>query len=139
MTTTTFQIVARCVRNSLRSIESEDVRTRLKRAIRLDGPVNDLVIDREYKVQALEQRDGGLWVFVHSVPSSEFPYPYPSEFFEIIIGMIPNGWMVQFGNDNGGTFLKRLSFPEWATDDTFYEKLVDDDVRAVDVYKREAN
>jgi len=135
MTTKTPTIVARCVRNSLHSIDSDDVRTRLGQAIHRDGPNTDLVIDREYKVQAIEQRDGGLWLFIHSVPSSKFPYPYPSEFFEIASALIPDGWVAQFRTSSLGTVLKRLSFPEWATDDTFYEKLVDEDSRAIEAYK----
>jgi hypothetical protein len=126
----------KCIANELSLIHSEAVLTRLRRSIRIDGQIRDLKVGEDYDVQALEHRDGGLWLFLHTVAVSEYPYPYPAEFFELVDGRIPPLWCAKFFQNDDSTGLKRLSFVEWATDDTFYERLVDGDLQCVALYQR---
>jgi hypothetical protein len=125
----------RCTRNDLDAIRDAAVSTRLRRAIKIEGPLDDLTIGAEYAVQAMTQRDGGFWLFLHTVPQSDFPYPYPVEFFQFIDSSPPSHWRLEYGRSGHGPVFKTLSFAEWATDDLFYEKLVDGEEDAVRIYR----
>jgi hypothetical protein len=108
--------------------------SRLSQSIHIDGSLDDLVIDQAYIVEALEQRqDGGLWLYIHTVDANDYPYPYPLEYFQILDSSFPDSWTSK-GLAKKGLF--RVSFREWVNDDHFYEKLVDEDQRAVGVYSK---
>jgi hypothetical protein len=126
----------RCTINKLADVPEPDVRERLGRSIHLDGPITDLVIGQEYAVQALTERDGGLWLFLHTVAQSEFPYPYPAEMFETRDTTLPLGWCICLQKEHGKIKWKQISFPEWANDEHFYEKLVEGNRETVSVYQR---
>ena len=128
----------RCVKNSIASIEGTSARERIQRSINLDGPINDLTVRRDYGVQALEERDGGLWFYLHTVPVSDYPYPYPAELFELLDNSIPEGWGIGFQDqpERGAVAWKRISFSAWANSDHFYERLVEGEAIAVALYQR---
>lgn len=115
----------RCVVNSLEDIESISVKSRLGKAIHLDGPDHDIMVGRDYEVQAVEYRDGGYWFLVHSVPHNDYPFPYPAEYFEVIDPKLPAEWSAKFRQTENGIEICRLSFSEWVNDDSFYEMLVE--------------
>ncbi|MFZ2643177.1 MAG: hypothetical protein WA117_19450 [Verrucomicrobiia bacterium] len=125
-----------CIKNTLAAIAESEVRERLRRSIHMDGPITDLEIGREYAVQAVEERDGGLWFYLHTVSVNDYPYPYPAEMFELRDNTVPAGWVVSMEVQRGSVGLKRITFPAWATDDVFYERLVDGDVETVSAYRR---
>jgi hypothetical protein len=120
----------RCTTNDLDSIRDTTVAARLRRSIRIDHPLYDLTVGAEYAVQAMTQRDdGGFWLYLHTVPQSDFPYPYPMEFFQFIDSSPPSCWGLE------SPAFKTLSFTEWATNALFYEKLVDGDEDAGRIYR----
>lgn len=129
----------RCMINDLSSIKDAKVVARLQRAIHIDGPLTDLMIGKEYTVRAMKQSDEGLWLFLHTVPQSDFPYPYPIEFFQIMDSSLPASWWLECDKLKGGSAFKHLSFKEWARDDQFYERLVDGDEEAVRIYRNHLN
>ncbi|NQT14628.1 MAG: hypothetical protein HQ582_17860 [Planctomycetes bacterium] len=129
-------MLVRCIVNDLDFLDSDTVVRRLRRSFHLEGPISDLAVGREYEVHALELRDGGIWFFLQTVAVSDCPYPYPAEFFEVIDGAIPPSWAITFGHDIEGTRLRRLAFAEWATDDQFYERLVDEDAACIALYRK---
>ena len=129
----------RCIGNDISAFPNEVIVKRLQKCITLDGPNYDLIIEKEYNVQAIENRGDGWWYYIHSVEVNSYPYPYPCEFFEVINLSIETGWSVAMGSVNEQISIKRISFIEWATDDNFYEKLVDDDPECLQLYlKRKA-
>ena len=126
----------RCIANNLKSLDNIDVQERLSSSIKLDGAIEDIRIEDLYSVYAVFYRkDGGIWIYLNTVPESDYPYPYPIEMFEIVDGSIPSGWAVGFGNDLSGTNFKCISFSEWVNDLRFYEKLIEGDKNAVDLYE----
>jgi hypothetical protein len=127
----------RCVTNDLRALHKQSVEARLRRSIHLDGTLDDLTIGSVYSVIAVHESDGGIWVMLHTVDESDYPYPYPVEMFDVIDGSLPAGWCIRFADRPDGAFITRISFREWATDDRFYERLLDGDEATVAVYRRE--
>lgn len=125
-----------CVKNEVTELDGASVRERIRRSVHLDGPLTDLVIGREYAVQALEQRDGGMWFYLHTVPTNDYPFPYPAEMFECRDNTLPSEWSVRLEQERGNLFWRRLAFSEWANDDGFYERLVNGDPEAVVLYRR---
>jgi hypothetical protein len=122
----------RCTNNDLAHIRDSGVLERLRLSIHIDGSDANLDVGQEYAVQAVEKRsDSGLWLYVHSVPESEFPYPHPIEFFEIVDSAIPNDW--QAASSRHGKFC--LSFREWVSDDGFCERLVNGEAAAIKTYR----
>ena len=126
----------KCVRNDLQRIGGERVRGRLARSIHLDGPDSTLSVGSEYLVQALEEKDGGLWLYLHTVDALGYPHPYPAEMFEVIDSQVSDNWCVRIEDGADGRSWKRIAFCEWAEDDGFYEKLINDDENALEVYRR---
>jgi len=124
-----------CIANSVIDLNDEIVRIRLNRSIHRDTADMDLDIGKYYDVVAIEERDGGIWLFLHTVKSSDYPYPYPAEMFEFLDTSIPSDWGIKFEKREGGVIIKRISFPKWASDDYFYEKLVDGDKEVVTAYQ----
>lgn len=125
-----------CIKNTVAAITESEVRERVRRSIHLDGPVPDLAVGREYAVQAIEERDGGFWFYLHTVAFSDYPYPYPAEMFELRDNAVPAGWSVRLQVQQGNVGCKRITFAAWATDDRFYERLVEGDTETVSVYRR---
>lgn len=125
-----------CIRNNVTTITDSEVRERIHRSIHLDGPIADLVVGREYKVQAIEERDSGLWLYLHTVAVNDYPFPYPAEMFEFSDNTLPTGWSIRWQVQRGNVGWKRITFVAWATDDHFYERLIDGDTESVSLYRR---
>jgi hypothetical protein len=130
-------IRARCVANAVHRVADAKARERLERAIHVEGALAELTVGETYDVVALEERSGGVWLFIHTVLSSECPYPYPAEMFDIVDASLPAGWWITFETQTSGLVIKRISFRQWAQDGGFYEKLVDRDTQALEVYNRQ--
>ena len=133
---TVRRISATCIERSMSMFKVDELRVRLQRSIRLDGPILDLELGRTYIVQAMEFIDSGWWLYLHTVPVSDWPYPYPAEFFSIHADAIPLDWCIGSRLREGQFVVKRLTFAEWASDDGFYEKLIGGDPIALAVYRR---
>ena len=101
---------ARCINNDVAVIDQPRVRDRIRRSIHIDGPMTDLTVGREYAIQAVEERDGGLWFYVHSVAINGYPYPYPAEMFGLSVNVIPPTWCVCLQEWHGNSVFKRMSF-----------------------------
>jgi hypothetical protein len=128
-------MLARCIADSIDQLELQPVKDRLQNDFHLDGPIAELSIGEVYHVVALEARGGGIWLFLDMLEGGEYTYTYPIELFEIDDPAIPAGWCVGFESQGSGLMIKRISFPTWANDDSFYEKLVDGDTSAIESYE----
>lgn len=128
----------RCLTNSIDQLCNADARKRIKDTIHLDGPDENLVIGNIYDVYAIDRGDdGGMRVYLHSVTISDHPYPYPMEMFNIVDSSFPGNWVITTWQNQFGSTMKRISFPEWALDDHFFEKLVDGDSAALEHYRKQ--
>ncbi len=129
-------MIVKCVSNDVAMVTGLMAGARVRRWVNAEGKYNDLEPGREYQVQAIEYFDDELFFYLHSVEVSGYPYPYVSELFQIIDSSLPIGWEVGVDAENGGQRFKRLGFPEWVRDNSFYEKLIDGDSACISVYLR---
>lgn len=127
-------MIVKCIGNDVSLLAFDSVKERLRWWMNSDGQYSDLEIGRRYPVQAVEYIDNGIWFQLHSIEVSEHPYPYASEFFVIEDSSLPKEWRAKFTVKDGNIMLKRITFPEWAEDDLFYEKLVDGESEYVSKY-----
>lgn len=126
----------RCISNRVDQLNDVDLRGRLEKSINLDGADDSLVIGNIYSVFAMTKwADGGIRIYLHTVEDGDYPYPYPIEMFELVDPVVPLGWCVAIEREPLGDSIGRISFPEWAADDYFYERLVEGDDIAVATYK----
>lgn len=122
----------KCTNNHLAKITNADVFERLSSSIHLPDPDSNLELGAEYSVQAIELMWGGIWIYLETC-GSDYPYPYPIEFFEIVDSSILVDWSVRapYRNQN----LAIVGFQEWISDPNFYEKLLDDSPVEVAIYE----
>lgn len=124
-----------CIANDVDRLNDAAVRKRLAETIRLEGGDNDLVVGDTYDICAIEWwSDGGIRVFIHTVKISD--YPYPLEMFNVIDHALPANWCVSVEKRHYGMIIKRISFPEWADDDLFYENLIEGYEEVIAIYKQ---
>ena len=128
-------MIVKCIANNISFLSREDIRERVREWVNSEGEYNDIEIGIEYVVQAIGYFRGGVFYYLHSVEVSEFPYPYVAEFFEVVDSSLPANWEVSFRVEDGKKRFKRLTFSEWANDDFFYEKLIDDDDQSIALYQ----
>lgn len=125
-----------CERDNVNQVADRATSVRLQRSIRLEGGDPDLDVGRVYAIEAIEERDGGIWFFIHVSPELDFPVPFPAEFFRVVDGEVPHHWHVTFRPRPGGDAIHRIAFRAWALDDRFYERLIDGDDQATAEYSK---
>jgi hypothetical protein len=89
---------------------------------------------RDYHVVAITILQGHARYYIHDDDDLAWPIWTPASVFEIIDGHLPASWIVgyfRFAPDNQHPL---ISFPEWALDHYFYERLVDGEPDAVQTY-----
>lgn len=94
-----------------------------------------VTIGRSYSVFAMTVFLGVAWYYVLDDDGHDWPTWIPASLFDLVDGTLPGSWLVgyfRFGVENQYPI---LSFPEWAHDHGFYERLVDGEPEAVRVFK----
>jgi hypothetical protein len=129
-------MIVKCIGNDISILSLDATRNRLGRWMDSDGRYSDLEIGQTYTVQALEYLDHGIWFYIHTIDVSEHPYPYASEFFNVEDSSFPINWHTTLHRSNGYETLKRITFREWAVDNSFYERIVEGDAGTVATYLR---
>ncbi len=127
-------MIVKCVSNDVATVTDLRAGERVRRWVNAEGKYNDLEPGREYQVQAIVYFDDELFFYLHSIEVSDYPYPYVSELFKIIDSSLPIDWEVGLHAEKGGQRFRRLGFPEWARDNSFYEKLIDGDSACISAY-----
>jgi hypothetical protein len=124
----------RCIANTGQALPESSIDSRRGLTAEKTFP---LTIGTLYVVYAITMYRGLTWYYV--LDDHDLPYPVwkPAVLFDIVSGTIPTGWVVGYvrvsGDDAGYPV---ISFPEWADDRFFYERLVDGDDLAVAVFER---
>lgn len=90
-----------------------------------------VTIGRDYAVFAMTVYLGMAWYYVLDDDGHAWPTWMPAPLFEVVDGSIPPTWTLGYFNFGREDQYPILSFPEWAGDHTFYERLVDGDESAV--------
>lgn len=65
----------------------------------------------------------------------EYPKWYPYCFFDIVDGRLSKYWQFE-AVENESELVTLLTFPEWASDDHYYDSLTDGEVEAVNCWHR---
>lgn len=132
-------MLVKCELNDLRSLREDSVRSRLEESIHLDSLQEYFTVGQTFKVQAIEYMRNGVWIYIHTSEDFTYPHPFPAEFFSIEDNSVPGNWCIKWIQEEGAIKIKRLSFREWVEDDTFYERLIDGNPQAVEVYLNQLN
>ena len=99
--------------------------------IETDFPVT---LGRAYAVFAVTIYLGIAWYYIFNDDGHPWPTWAPAPLFEVVDGAIPASWRFGYFNFARENQYPILSFPEWAEDHTFYERLVDGDEAVVRVF-----
>lgn len=91
-----------------------------------------ITIGRKYHVYAITVFLGIAWYYILNDDGHYWPTWTPAPMFEIADGSLPASWKV--GYFKFGRQYPIISFPEWADDHSFYERLVDGDQEALRVF-----
>ena len=130
----------KCLTDNLHQLNDIVVQNRLSEWIHLEGPDDNLTLKKGYTVMALEgDTISGFKVYLHTIEHSNHPYPYPIELFQITDSTFPDSWCVGLHQGLNGKAGIRISFPEWANDDLFYELLINGEPAATETYNQHRN
>lgn len=97
----------------------------------------DLTPGKEYVAFGITTHAGGWWYYVEDDLGRNYPVWRPEVLFEVVDSTVPEHWIGHNDVDYYGQKQTTLSFPEWASDPYFYERLVDEDEAAVITYQAE--
>jgi len=123
-----------CKTNNLNSFSDENILSRLKRYIfKPDGDVN-LDVGREYTVYGILFRDNTPWYYLCDEDYDEYPTPFASDFFDVVDDRLSKCWKLSYSDLGEGQSSTFLAFDEWASDRSFYERLIDGDEAAVSLF-----
>lgn len=96
-----------------------------------------LLVDKNYVVYAMTVFDGSTWFYVLDEHGAPFPHWYPADLFTIEDERIPPDWVIGYVHARDGRAgYPVVSFPEWALDPSFYERLVDGSASAAETFAR---
>ena len=107
----------------------------ISKYIKVDRNEVSLVVGNEYFPCGITIRDNHPWFYVFEDAEDDYPIPIPHFYFDIIDCKIENSWTLAtevFAS--GEAFTEFVPF-EWARDDAFYEKLLDEDEKCMEVMK----
>lgn len=122
-----------CKVNNLNSLSDERLLERLKKYIFMPGGEIDLELGREYTVYGVIFRDNSPWYYLCSEEYDEYPKPFAAEFFNVSDDRLSSYWKLSV--DQGEEkILSSLAFDEWVKDPSFYERLIEDDPEAVELF-----
>lgn len=89
---------------------------------------------RTYLVFGVTVLLGIAWYYVLDDDGHFWPTWVPAPLFDIVDGTIPSSWIIGYFRFSRDDQYPMLSFPEWATDHAFYERLVGGDPEAIRVF-----
>jgi len=101
--------------------------------------VFDITPGKVYFVDCITMWRDNVWYYI--IDDNELYYPtwYPAELFEIIDFTMPFFWIFGLETAYKDRIYPIISFPEWANDLNFYEKLIGGDEEAIRIFNRYKN
>ena len=95
-----------------------------------------LTLGRDYTFFAITVFLGTAWYYVLDDDWLDWPTWSPSALFDVVDGAIPASWIIGYFRASAENQYPIISFPEWAQDHQFYERLVDRDPVATATFAR---
>ncbi len=127
-----------CTINNILEIEDSVTLDRIQRYIHLSDGQTNLKINVEYCVYGILIRDNAPWYYLCLDERDKSPTPYPTELFRITDERLSSYWRLSTKNSTKGV-MSSMVFDEWAKDPSFYERLIDDDSSAIELFKNYQN
>lgn len=93
-----------------------------------------LTVGRSYAVHAITVLLGIMWYYVMDDDGHAWPNHMPATHFDLVDGSLPGSWELGYHRFSLNNQYPVVSFPEWAADHRFYERLVDGESAAVEVF-----
>lgn len=95
---------------------------------------DNIEVSREYPVYGVFFWEGFPWYLICDEPRDKYPTPKFALLFEQSDATMPAEWVLvpDRGHGKGAALLP----PAWASDDTFYERLLDGDLDCEEVFQR---
>ncbi|POA26047.1 MULTISPECIES: hypothetical protein [unclassified Pseudomonas] len=126
----------RCKTNKIDNSFTQDTATRLERYISISDSELDIEIGKEYTVYGIEFWDNCPWIYICADSYDEYPKPFALDFFEITEQKLSSYWVLNSKDTYNKKVKTQLVFCEWADDDSFYEKLIDEDEACVITFEK---
>ncbi|MEI7050702.1 hypothetical protein WCL09_09950 [Pseudomonas koreensis] len=126
----------RCKTNKIDNSFTQDTATRLERYISISDSELDIEIGKEYTVYGIEFWDNCPWIYICADSYDEYPKPFALDFFEITEQKLSSYWVLNSKDTYNKKVKTQFVFCEWADDDSFYEKLIDEDEACVITFEK---
>lgn len=89
----------------------------------------------EYLVYGVAFRDRQVWYYICDDYYTEYPRIHPSPLFTIVDGRLSRHWVI-FTTVGHADHFCLISFPEWARDHYFYDRLTNGNEKEVDMFRK---
>lgn len=126
-------MIVRCIANTGATLPAVNIDPRRGYDRSTEFP---LTVHVDYVVFAVTVFLGTAWYYVLDDDGLDWPTWMPASLFEIADGSLPHAWKFGYVRYSQEDQKAILSFPEWADDPSFYERLVDRDPVAVEIFAR---
>jgi hypothetical protein len=124
-------MIVKCISLSIASKKDSEAQTQ---------EVVELDIGRDYLVHCVDiNPQEGAKYYVSPSQEWHFPPPYQSELFEIVCSNIPDGWRIHIGQPVDEGVSVRVAPDYWFEFPDFYERLVDGDPDAMEIFSLHRN
>ncbi|WP_448119167.1 hypothetical protein [Pseudomonas serbica] len=125
-----------CVHNNLNDIKEHDTVLHLKRYISMpDGEV-ELEVGKQYVVYGIEFRENCPWFYICTEDYDDYPKPFSASFFDVIDKRFSMYWELSFEHEHGDKPQSKIAFSEWASDPSYYEKLIEGEDLAISTFAK---
>ena len=133
-------MVVTCVVNTIEGARLRGLQSyQIENHFHYDPTYPLLELGQAYSVCGLLVTGQGIWVFILEDEEDGYPLQYPISFFDIVDATIPSDWVMGKGEAFSSVSRKvfaLLAPKEWATNERFYEALVDGEPQAVAAFKK---
>ncbi len=99
----------------------------------------NIQIDEFYVVQALVFWKNIPFYYIYEYDDDDYPKPICYKYFEVVDDRLSKYWKVVVDKKLTGGFQSFLVFKEWAENLDIYERLVDGDEHALEIFKKYRN
>ena len=125
-----------CKINNLSNISDESVLDRLKKYISIPDGEIDLDVGREYTAYGVVFWDNSPWYYLCSEDYDEYPKPFASDFFDVVDDQLSPCWKLCHVARGDNEPVTSLVFDEWSKAPSFYERLIEGDPDAVNLFAK---
>ena len=133
-------MLVKCIINTVGTALTRGMQSyAIEESFHFDNDFEFLALGKIYSVYGILTTERGIWIFVLQDEDDEYPKQYPISFFEILDSSISPDWVIGNGQEFSSASRKvfsLLTFGEWATNNFYYENLVNGESLIVDNFRK---